>query len=145
MHGTEEAVRRIGLPVAAGHERRPWFYNASGVSSATLSSVPIAWGPALYAHNAGAQVGGFVASYDVGHASTGLHLVIFRHAGHMVPAYAPVKAIHVLSRLVFGGAELAPPLPAGWQDATDFYSRNDTGAGVFADWVHAAMAAPFVT
>lgn len=144
LHGTEQAVRAIGLPVAPGEARRPWFYNASGVSASTLVTAPTAWGPSLHAQSAGAQVGGFVTAFATGVPSVGLSFFTFKNSGHMVPAYAPSKSLHVLSRLAIGGQSLAPPLPAGWDDSDSFYSRDGSSPGLFADWVGAAMAPPFL-
>jgi hypothetical protein len=144
MHGTEEAVNRIGLEVASGNPRRPWFYNASGVSAGVIATTPISWGASKYAHDAGPQVGGFVTSYETGVPSLSLSFVLVRNAGHMVPAYAPQKALHVLHRLLIEGELLAPPLPTGWESSSGFYARNGTAPGIFAEWVTAAMAKPFV-
>ena len=62
----------------------------------------------------------------------------------MVPAYAPQRALHVLHRLLLGGEQLAPPLPAEWANASDadFYARGGAGGqpGLFARWVVEAMA-----
>ena len=70
----------------------------------------------------------------------------------MVPAYAPQRAAHVLARTLIGGQPLAPPLPTGWEDATEeqFYARGAGGAGggapgIFAKWVQTAMAAPYIS
>ena len=60
MHGTEKAVRKIGFPVIAGQDRRPWFYNSTGTSANVVTEKPTEWGPTLHTKNAGAQVGGFV-------------------------------------------------------------------------------------
>lgn len=160
MHGTEVAVGKLGFAVATGGERRPWFYNASGVAPAALAATPTAWGPVLYAHGAGAQVGGFVTSYDAA-PSLDFSFVAVRDSGHMVPAYAPLKAAHLLRKLLAPSAArttrgvsavaggplglgLAPPLPTGWANASDaaFYG-GEKKAGLFAAWVNEAMAAPY--
>ena len=62
----------------------------------------------------------------------------------MPAQYAPQKALHILERLLVGGEPLAPPLPAHWENATDFYGRGGDAPGIFADWVNAAMAAPYI-
>ena len=149
-HGTEAAVHKLGLAVEAGGARRPWFFNASGTPLGALAATPTGWGASLHAHAAGAQVGGFVTSFETNVASLALHFVTVRNSGHMVPAYAPQRAAHVLGRLLVGGQPLTPPLPAGWADATDeqFYAREGASRGaspgIFAAWVQSAMTAPFV-
>ena len=90
-----------------------------------------------------------------------LSFVAVRDSGHMVPAYAPHKAAHILRRLLAPSARpkttrvaaaagplglgLAPPLPTGWANASDsaFYGGEEK-AGMFAAWVSEAMAAPYV-
>ena len=75
-----------------------------------------------------------------------------RNTGHMVPAYAPQRSLHVLHKLIAGpAAAFAPPLPSGWADASeeDFYARTGpkakAGGGIFAAWAKRAMAAPYVS
>lgn len=152
MHGTEKAVQQLGLPVALGAARRPWFFNATGTSLDALASTPTAWGASLHAHPAGAQVGGFVTSYETGPVSrlqpgsvpsVQLHYVVVRNSGHMVPAFAPQRALHMLEHTLIGGAQLAPPLPSGWDVAPDeqFYARGGGGPGIFAKWIQRAITA----
>ena len=99
------------------------------------------------------QVGGFVTSYAAA-PTLDLSFVNVRDSGHMVPAYAPHKAAHILRKLLAPtaaaragplGLGLAPPLPAGWANASDatFYGAGGK-AGLFAAWVGEAMAAPYV-
>ena len=49
MHGTEAAVDKIGLEVAPGGQRRPWFYNATGAPIGVLASKPPGWDQSLHA------------------------------------------------------------------------------------------------
>ena len=146
MHGTEVAVEALGLNVSAGGARRPWFYNATGTPLSAIAATPTAWGASLHAHDAGPQVGGFVTSYATGVPGLALDFVVVRNSGHMVPAYAPQRAAHVLARTLIGDAPLAPPLPVGWDVVPDeqFYARGGSGSpGLFAKWVTGAMNAPY--
>lgn len=157
LHGTEAAVRKIGVPVAPGGARRPWFFNDTATPLAAIASSPAAWGPMLHAHAIGPQVGGFTTTFQArgseraaaavaaaavpaGPSGTAaLTFVTFKGSGHMVPAYAPQRALHVLHRLLLGGEQLAPPLPDDWANASDaaFYARGGGGGrpGLFAQWV----------
>lgn len=162
LHGTEAAVAKIGVPLAEGGARRPWFFNDSATPLAAIASTPTAWGATLHAHAAGAQMGGFTTSYAAatatgggggGATATSLSFVTFKGSGHMVAAYAPQRALHVLHRLLLGHAagqpriQLAPPLPRDWDSASDaeFYARGGSGSpGLFAQWIAKATGAPYV-
>jgi hypothetical protein len=144
LHGTEAAVRKIGVPIAPGGARRPWFFNDTATQLSAIANSPAAWGPMLHAHSIGPQVGGFTTSFARGsRAEAALTFVTFKGSGHMVPAYAPQRALHVLHRLLLGGEQLAPPLPADWASSSDaqFYARGGAGArpGLFTQWVVEAM------
>lgn len=143
LHGTEAAVRAIGYaPMASG--RLPWFYNATATPGAALLHKPAAWGDELRAQSLGAQVAGYHVAYYTGSA-TALEFITFKDAGHMVPAYAPQRALHVLLRLLDGGA-LVPVLQSGWADATDsaFYGTSANDTGIFAAWVKEATSPAFL-
>ena len=164
LHGTEAAVAKIGVPLAEGGARRPWFFNDTATPLAAIASTPTAWGATLHAHAVGAQMGGFTTSYEAatatgsgggggGTTATYLSFVTFKGSGHMVSAYAPQRALHVLHRLLLDRAagqppmQLAPPLPRGWDSASDaeFYARSGSGTpGLFAQWVAKATGAPYV-
>ena len=58
---------------------------------------------------------------------------------------------HIEKCLLAGpDAAFTPPLPRGWDDASeeDFYARTgpkaQAGGGIFAAWAKRAMGAPFV-
>eukprot|EP00937_MAST-01D_sp_MAST-1D-sp2_P006904 g6904.t1 len=156
LHGTEAAVRAIGFaPATDAGARLPWFYNASATPAAALLAKPAAWGRELRPMGLGAQVAGYTASYDTGTGGRmAFDFLTFKDSGHMVPAYAPQRSAHVLRRLMRDPADpaaaFAPPLPAGWADASDedFYARTGPkatqGGGIFAAWAKRAMGAPFV-
>jgi len=71
----------------------------------------------------------------------------------MVPAYAPQRSLHVLGKLTKGpGALLTPPLPSGWDDASeeDFYARTGPKSkvapgGIMSSWVAKAMSSEFLS
>ena len=147
LHGTEAAVRAIGFaPGPSG--RLPWFYNATATPRDTILNKPAAWGDELRAVDVGAQVGGYHAAYDTG-APLAFEFLTFRESGHMVPAYAPQRAAHILDRLIQNKG-IAPPLPDGWADASDeaFYARagphSTTDGGIFAHWIAKAMSPEFL-
>ena len=54
---------QIGLPLATGGDRRPWFFNDTATPAAFLAAKPVAWGQALQGRDAGVQLGGFVTTY----------------------------------------------------------------------------------
>ena len=83
MHGTEKAVRALGLPHCHGCERRPWFYNATATDLDTLRRKAGAWGPFLHAGDEGVQVGGFTEGFTTT-SGVELQYVSVRGSGHMV-------------------------------------------------------------
>jgi hypothetical protein len=82
-------------------------------------------------------------SFSTGVSGLELHYLLVRNSGHMVPAYVPQRAAHVLEHTLVGGAPLAPPLPDGWDVASDeqFYARGGSEPGIFAKWVQSATTA----
>ena len=148
LKGTEKAMRALGFP---GGPRLPWFYNTTATDAATILHKPAAWGSRLVAVDVGAQVAGYHVDYDTAPSAVAFEFLTFKDSGHMVPAYAPQRALHVLAKLL-AGAPITPPLPAGWQDADDaaFYARDtrkkggDATPGIFATWVAEAMSADYV-
>eukprot|EP01062_Namystynia_karyoxenos_P067047 TRINITY_DN60941_c0_g1_i1.p1 TRINITY_DN60941_c0_g1~~TRINITY_DN60941_c0_g1_i1.p1 ORF type:complete len:579 (+),score=185.04 TRINITY_DN60941_c0_g1_i1:72-1739(+) len=152
LHGTEAAVlRTFGAPqgAAADCDRRPWWYNATGTPLEVLRDKPLQWGRALHSHDAGPQVAGFTRGLPTAAGGPSAHWVTFRDSGHMVPGYAPIKALHVLRKALLAApdtAPLSPCLPKGWDSGSDaaFYARSGTQPGLFADWVAQASRAPYV-
>jgi hypothetical protein len=154
LHGTEAAVAQVGFPAGARAARRPWFFNASSTPLSAIGATPAVWGPLLHAEAAGAQLGGFTVGFAPPAGAPSFSFLSVRGSGHMVPAYAPQKARHILHRALLRGEGLAPPLPADWADASEeaFYARpapasgdgGDGAPGLFAQWVTAAMAPPYV-
>jgi hypothetical protein len=151
LHGTEAAVRALGYPAKEGEPRRPWFFNQTAADSGTVLRKPVTWGEALVATDAGAQVGGFVEAFDVGGRDeddegappvVDLKFLTVRNSGHMVPAYTPQRAAHVLEAALLGGRPLSPPLPKGWDSESDaaFYARDGGAPGTFAKWAREAMS-----
>ena len=144
LRGTEQAVRAIGLPAAENMPRRPWFFNSSSTPNGFLSSKPLGFGQALHAHNAGAQVGGFTETF-VSKDAIKLHFVTVGNSGHMVPAYAPQKALHILKRLLLQNAPIAPALETGWDtDSSSAWRGSEGHAGIFARYIKAAMSDEFL-
>eukprot|EP00658_Telonema_sp_P-2_P061819 TRINITY_DN5047_c0_g1_i4.p1 TRINITY_DN5047_c0_g1~~TRINITY_DN5047_c0_g1_i4.p1 ORF type:complete len:384 (-),score=51.19 TRINITY_DN5047_c0_g1_i4:171-1322(-) len=146
LKGTAAAVRAIGFrPGPSG--RLPWFYNCTATDPSTILSKPAAWGRDLHPHGIGVQLAGYVTEFVTG-TPLKFEFLTFRNSGHMVPAYAPQRAFHVLRKML-DGEELTPALPAGWVDAPDgsFYARDAHDAhhdGIFAGWVQSAMSSDFV-
>ncbi|CAE8623297.1 unnamed protein product [Polarella glacialis] len=144
--GTEAAVEAIGFPVAEGGDRRPWFFNAAATAAAVLGERPVKWGPSLRSVAAGVQVGGFIVNYDTGLPDLSLDFVIFRNSGHMVPAYAPQTAFHVIEAALLQGRPLSPRLPEGFSSGDDeaFYGYKAPEGGAFSAWVQQAMSCTYV-
>eukprot|EP00933_Yihiella_yeosuensis_P005917 TRINITY_DN110528_c0_g1_i1.p1 TRINITY_DN110528_c0_g1~~TRINITY_DN110528_c0_g1_i1.p1 ORF type:complete len:572 (+),score=100.70 TRINITY_DN110528_c0_g1_i1:62-1777(+) len=147
LAGTEAAVNAIGFPVAEGGDRRPWYYNLTASPADALIERPIQWGPSLRAVDAGVQVGGFIINYDTKVPGLKLDFVVVRNSGHMVPAYAPQKGLHVIQASLLHGAELAPRLMKGWSDLSDedYYGWKAKKGGAFTAWVNKAMSSEFVS
>lgn len=147
LHGTERAVNKIGFPVRHGEDRRPWFFNSTATDRDTMLSKPVSWGQTLHALFAGPQVGGFTTGYETS-TQIRFDFVTVRASGHMVPAYAPLKSLHVITRLLLNGGDLTPALPDGWDTSSDdtFYARGATGTqtGTFAQWVNKARSSQFL-
>lgn len=133
LKGTERSARAIGHDVVS-ELRRLWFYNASATPEHVLMKKTISWGPTLRGRDAGAQIGGFVLRVNTT-SNVRLRFVTIRDAGHMTPAYAPMKTLHTLHALL-EQKRLAPIFPENFFDASDgeFYE-----AGIFANWVKDAM------
>jgi len=145
LPGTAAAVRAIGWQDAPSG-RLPWFYNCTATPSDTIIRKPAAWGRDLQPHDIGVQMGGFCSTFETGSGLVA-EFITFQNSGHMVPAYAPQRALHTLNRVVSGTQPMTPPLPAGWDSVSDesFYAR-DGGAkgGVFTAWVSSAMSSKYV-
>ena len=73
-------------------------------------------------------------------------VVTVRASGHMVPAYAPQRAMHVIFASLLGNRPLAPSLPSGWDTEADesFYGYATKAGGSFSKWVVGAMSPEFV-
>jgi len=142
LQGTEAAATSIGFPVAAGGERRPWFYNSSAADLSLLAQKPVQWGPSLRAHDAGMQVGGFVTDFHTGSSDFVLQFFTVRGSGHMVPANAPQRALHIVNSALLQKKQLSPLLPDDWDTSTDdaFYGWNSQSGGRFTSWVDSAMS-----
>merc|ERR1711865_578011 len=95
--GTRTAIERVGFAVKAGGEYRPWFYNKTAATVATLLAKPPLYGPNLELHDAGAQFGGQVVNYE-----HNLSFATVHGSGHMVPQFRPQSAERLLNRLLTG-------------------------------------------
>jgi cathepsin A (carboxypeptidase C) len=102
--GTRAAVEAVGFPKLDGGAQRPYFVNATGVPLALLDEKPLLFGPSLAVVPAGPQFGGHVTDY-----ANGLAFVTVHGSGHMVPQFRPRAGLHLLRKLVRGGA-FAPPM-----------------------------------
>eukprot|EP01134_Creolimax_fragrantissima_P007901 CFRG7901T1 len=136
MHGTSNAVRAIGEPVKENHGWRPWFYQTDATTEDVMKQKSPYWGTDLSLSENGVQLGGYVVDYE-----QGLSFVTFHSAGHMVPQYKAVAALHFVLK-VSKSKLLSPPLPS-WNDMeTDdnaFY-----GDGIMAEWVKKAQASDYL-
>jgi len=156
LKGTEKAVRAIGDNVIL-EQRRLWFYNASATPVDVLMRKTITWyvsllhthihthththtnkqnhrGPTLRSRDSGPQIGGFVLRVNTTSDNVRLRFVTIREAGHMTPAYAPMKTLHTLNALL-SESRLSPPFPEDFFDVND---RDFYNSGVFAGWVQDA-------
>jgi len=146
LPGTAAAVRAIGWDESQSG-RLPWFYNCSATPQDTIMRKAAAWGRDLQPHDIGVQMGGFSTMYETG--SVMAEFITFQNSGHMVPAYAPQRALHTLNRILRASDKpMTPPLPADWDEVSDdgFYARNAGGKqkGLFATWVQVAMSSEYV-
>jgi len=141
LHGTEAAADAIGFTIRPGYERRPWFYRADSTSVDVIKIKPRAWGQSLAVDDGGVQIGGFTKRYET-RESVNIDFVSVRNSGHMVPGYAPQRAMRILHSLFdHHDAALAPPLEKGWDhgDDTEWYGTANT-TGVFASWITKSIA-----
>jgi len=146
LHGTEAAVHKIGFKIKVGGDRRPWFFNSLATDISTLGTKAINWGELLHARNAGPQIGGFTTSFNTD-SKVRLDFVTVRGSGHMVPAYAPQRSLHMINRMLFDNKDLSPLLPSDWDTATDtqFYEYGTKTKGIFANWVSQAMSNKYIS
>eukprot|EP00756_Hemistasia_phaeocysticola_P051255 Hpha_TRINITY_DN26427_c0_g1::TRINITY_DN26427_c0_g1_i1::g.34000::m.34000/K13289/CTSA, CPY; cathepsin A (carboxypeptidase C) len=144
LHGTEKAVYKTFGGVEKGGERRPWFYNKTGVDVEVLRDRPLSYGRDLHTTPAGAQFGGFTTTMLTNSTTVSAHFVTFRDSGHMVPKYVPQKAYHVFTKLLLGGNDLSPGLPDGWDTEKDGAFYGGDKQGTFADWVARASSAEYL-
>jgi len=129
--GTRSAIEKVGFAVKPGGEYRPWFYNKTAATVATLLAKPNLYGPNLELHNAGSQFGGQVVNYE-----HNLSFATVHGSGHMVPQFRPQAAERLLSQLL-GGAEFkfSPPMPTDSELAKMTDSEFDSSVD---SWTNAA-------
>lgn len=142
MEGTETAVRALGFEAVPGGVRRPWFYNTSAMPVQILADAPIQWGQGLRVRSLGVQAGGFVTNFDTRVEGVSFSFVSVKRSGHMVPTYAPTRALQILNLALLQGELLAPLLPGDWSDMSDeaFYGWHSPQGGAFSAWARTAMA-----
>ena len=63
-------------------------------------------------------------------------IVTVKDSGHMTPAYAPIRVLHLINNTLLNNKLLSSLLPANFAtvDATEFYG-TEKSTGIFADWV----------
>merc|ERR1712028_163826 len=127
--GTRTAIENVGFAVKPGGEYRPWFYNKTAATVATLLAKPPLYGPNLELHDAGAQFGGQVVNYE-----HNLSFATVHGSGHMVPQFRPQAAERLLSQLL-GGAEykFSPPMPTDSELAKMSDSEFDSSVDSWTD------------
>jgi len=139
MRGTENAVGGMDAAPLSGGSWRPWFHGTVPVPAPVLAAKSPYWGPQLSSHTDGVQLGGYVQDFE-----GGLSFCTIHGAGHMVPQYRPVAALHLFKRAL-AGRPLAPLLPeediASDSDA-DFFG-DETTPGALSRWVESAEASGF--
>ena len=140
MRGTETAVGGMDADLVDGGSWRPWFHRTVPVDTSVLAEKSPYWGPQLSAFEDGVQLGGYVQDFE-----GGLSFCTIHGAGHMVPQYRPVAALHLFKRAL-AGLPLAPLLPdkdiATDSDADFFGDENTLGA--LSRWVEWAEGVQFV-
>ena len=101
---------------------------------------PWAWGQTLHTKNSGPQIGGFTRNFNTA-SNIDFHFVTVRDSGHMTPAYAPLRVLHMINHTLLNGEFLSTLLPSDFEsvDDTTFYG-TDTSAGIFTKWVLKNMA-----
>eukprot|EP00658_Telonema_sp_P-2_P029684 TRINITY_DN22536_c0_g2_i2.p1 TRINITY_DN22536_c0_g2~~TRINITY_DN22536_c0_g2_i2.p1 ORF type:complete len:242 (+),score=70.24 TRINITY_DN22536_c0_g2_i2:95-820(+) len=132
--GTRTAISRVGYSELDGGGYRPWFFHHPAADVTFLRQKPILFGPDLSLQDAGVQFGGHVVNYD-----KNLSFVTVHGSGHMVPQFRPQAALHMLSKVLSGGA------------LTPAYKTNQTLAGMsdaqymdeLARWTKEAKGAPY--
>jgi hypothetical protein len=79
------------------------------------------------------QIGGFITTFEfAGNSALQFNFITVRGSGHMVPAYAPQRATHLLKHGFLAkqpSRPLSPPLPYGWDSESDlaFYGQRSAG------------------
>ena len=135
LHGTEKAIEALHLTELDGGVRRPWFFNGTGTNFETILSKPWAWGQTLHTKNSGPQIGGFTRNFNTT-CNVDFHFVTVRDSGHMTPAYAPLRVLHMINHTLVNHKFLSTVLPSNFEsvDDTTFYGTEDS-AGIFTKWV----------
>ena len=96
LHGTEKAIEALNLTEVNGGVRRPWFFNGTGTDMGTIVEKPWAWGQTLHTKNSGPQIGGITRNFNTT-SNVDFHFVTVRDSGHMTPAYAPLRVLHMIN------------------------------------------------
>ena len=135
LHGTEKAIEALNLTEVNGGVRRPWFFNGTGTDMGTIVEKPWAWGQTLHTKNSGPQIGGFTRNFNTT-CNVDFHFVTIRDSGHMTPAYAPLRVLHMINHTLVNHKFLSTVLPSNFEsvDDTTFYGTEDS-AGIFTKWV----------
>lgn len=107
-----------------------------------MRAKPRGWGQSLGVAEGAAQVGGFTKQFAVPGSAVSIDFVSVRNSGHMVPGYAPERALYILEHMLIGNSELSPPLVTGWDVAEDAQWYGGNSSGIFATWINAAIAVP---
>ena len=135
LHGTEAAIEALNLVELDGGARRPWFFSGESTDGDTLLNKPWGWGQTLHSGDAGPQMGGFHRNFNTT-TKMSFHFVTVKESGHMTPAYAPIRVLHLINNTLLNNKLLSSLLPADFAtvDATKFYG-TEKSTGIFADWV----------
>ena len=131
--GTQEAVGQVGFGVREAF--RPWFFNATAVSSQLLAKKDVLFGSSLTRQHEGAQLGGYVVDYE-----HGLSFATVHGSGHMVPQSRPQAALKLI-RSLLAGRPLSPAFPS----LPRLAAMSEAAYASFAEgWTYEARSRPYV-
>jgi len=117
------------IRLKAGGEYRPWFYNKTAATVATLLAKPNLFGPNLELKAAGSQFGGHVVNYEHNLSYATVH-----GSGHMVPQFRPQAAERLLTQLLGSASyKFSPAMPTDSELAKMSDSEFDSTVDSWTD------------
>lgn len=131
--GTRTAIKRVNFRQLPDRAYRPWFFNATAVSTKLLEEKAILYGPDLVTRELGAQLGGHIVDYEHNLSFMSIH-----GSGHLVPQERPRMALHMIEKLLTG-APLSPMQPSHLELMSEAEFNQ-----AYSKWVQVAQRYPYV-